>query len=219
VPLQEIYKDYNPARWSRIGAAVAWVNVLNSASYRRVTGREPDPSPVTKSVFDSFGKPAWYRLMDEEAAVLAAPPPAAFAKLVSASDALNAALAVCPICHVMLANEQLSGCSHHLCSDCVGKVTGRHARRAAAAAKACAVASGSGSGSAAPLCPLCRAPFNGSTPVAALQECAEEEKAMNADPNLVIHLPYIDSDGSGSGSSAASTAAAGAGAGTAEMRA
>lgn len=57
---QEIYADDRPlAHWDQLSPARAFVHLLNSRDWTRVTGEVPPPSPISRETYDAHGVP-WF---------------------------------------------------------------------------------------------------------------------------------------------------------------
>jgi hypothetical protein len=67
---QKIYPDpHGFATWDQGLKGSLHVHIVNSASYRELTGTEPPPSPVSAKTYTEYGFP-WFALYDEAAADL-----------------------------------------------------------------------------------------------------------------------------------------------------
>jgi len=63
---QKIYPDpYGLNAWDRGNSGRVYVHILNSMSFRAVTGLEPPPTPVTAKTYAEYGLP-WFDLYDEK---------------------------------------------------------------------------------------------------------------------------------------------------------
>lgn len=66
---QEIQTDnVNPNSWNRDVTFTVPVQILNSAAFRRVTGEDPPPCPVTTSAYAAAGLP-FFKLYEEPSGI------------------------------------------------------------------------------------------------------------------------------------------------------
>jgi hypothetical protein len=62
---QKIYKDkYGIDYWDQNNFGRVYVHIVNSAMYKKITGKEPPPTPVSAKIYTEYGYP-WYDLYDE----------------------------------------------------------------------------------------------------------------------------------------------------------
>ena len=70
---QKVYCDrYEIRAWRQHPSARIVVHLFNSDQFRKCTGREPPPSPVSAETYAQFGLP-WFDVYDEQVASVAAP--------------------------------------------------------------------------------------------------------------------------------------------------
>jgi hypothetical protein len=63
---QKIYPDpYGIETWDVKNRAAILVHIVDSASYRELTGREPPPTPIDAKTYTEYGFP-WFDLYDEQ---------------------------------------------------------------------------------------------------------------------------------------------------------
>lgn len=69
---QEIYDDeFGVDTWDPSNSGRVYVHIVNSMTYREITGEEPPPTPITARDYASYGLP-WFDLYDEAKAHLPA---------------------------------------------------------------------------------------------------------------------------------------------------
>jgi len=62
---QKIYKDkYGIDYWDQNNFGRVYVHIVNSSMYKKITGKEPPPTPVSAKTYTEYGYP-WYDLYDE----------------------------------------------------------------------------------------------------------------------------------------------------------
>jgi hypothetical protein len=62
---QEIYPDsYGVDTWDLENSARAVIHIANSMEFRRITGHEPPPTPISARQYTDYGLP-WFDLYDE----------------------------------------------------------------------------------------------------------------------------------------------------------
>ena len=67
---QKIYPDrYGIDTWDRENRGSVFVHIVDSESYRELTGQDAPPSPVSAKTYTEYGLP-WFELYDEEKGTL-----------------------------------------------------------------------------------------------------------------------------------------------------
>lgn len=70
---QKIYPDpHGIDTWDQENYGRIYVHIVNSMMYRRITGKEPPPTPVTAKTYTQYGLP-WFDLYDEAMGDISAP--------------------------------------------------------------------------------------------------------------------------------------------------
>jgi hypothetical protein len=63
---QKIYPDpHGIDTWGRRNFGQVYVHIVNTMTYREITGIEPPPTPITAKMYTEYGFP-WFDLYDEE---------------------------------------------------------------------------------------------------------------------------------------------------------